>query len=400
MQAGVLDIFDGFPTWITRETLMAFFWLSVMLPLSLLEKMNSLRFSSFFGIASIFFLVFATTLHSLTSLRNEGWEAYVSSSSSSSTDGKGIHMFPTDFASAIKSLPIIMFAFTCQVNVFAIYDDLAEPSPRRMDVVSTGAVSTCFLAYLLMGTFGYMDFGQRTLGNVLLNYCVEKSRDPLMISAFVCIVVTIVMAFPLNIFPCRYTLEVALDRCGGGSDVNKNNKGGSSSSSSSSSYEEDGPEQQQQKKMLLRRRQGDGSLSQADSEAQRLEEEESSPLTPLLPGGSPHPFSSGAAAPSSKSRFRHFVLTLLISGSSLLVALVVPNISVVFELMGGTASSFVCFVMPALFGIRLDLGEGRGKLFNGGMWALAVGGAAIGVLSTGVTVYGMFIPEAKKAPVC
>jgi amino acid permease len=249
------------------------------------------------------------------------------------------------------------------VNVFAIYDELASPSPRRMAQVSSGAVYTCFVAYLLMGTFGYMDFGQSTAGNVLLNYCVEKSRDPLMISAFVCIVITIVMAFPLNIFPCRYTLEVALDR--------RNTADKKSDRASAGETLDD--------------------FSDATSDAYRLEE--SSPLDPLLPG-------SGSAGAIPKSRARHFLVTLLISGSSLLIALVVPNISVVFELMGGTASSFVCFVMPAAFGIKLNLGEGKGPLFNGGMWALAVGGAAIGFLSTGVTIYGIFVPEAKTSVVC
>ena len=33
-----------------------------------------------------------------------------------------------------------------------------------------------------------------------------------MITAFVCIVITIVMAYPLNIFPSRYTIEVILAR--------------------------------------------------------------------------------------------------------------------------------------------------------------------------------------------
>ena len=51
---------------------------------------------------------------------------------------------------------------------------------------------------------------------------------------------------------------------------------------------------------------------------------------------------------------RHFVLTAVICGCTLLVSLFVPNISIVFQLMGGTTSAFVCFVLPAAFAIHLE----------------------------------------------
>ena len=55
-----------------------------------------------------------------------------------------------------------MFAFTCQVNVFSIYEELERKGERRMKRVSNGAVTVCFIAYLLMGTMGYLDFGPNT----------------------------------------------------------------------------------------------------------------------------------------------------------------------------------------------------------------------------------------------
>ena len=35
--------------------------------------------------------------------------------------------FNTDLFSIVQAAPIIMFAFTCQVNVFSIYDELEKP---------------------------------------------------------------------------------------------------------------------------------------------------------------------------------------------------------------------------------------------------------------------------------
>ena len=60
--------------------------------------------------------------------------------------------------------------------------------------------------------------------------------------------------------------------------------------------------------------------------------------------------------------YTRFFLTLGISGAALCIALLVPSIKVVFELMGGTTSAFVCFILPAAFAIRLDaygIGEAR-----------------------------------------
>ena len=44
----------------------------------------------------------------------------------------------------------------------------------------------------------------------------------------------------------------------------------------------------------------------------------------------------------------------------LIIALYVPGINVVFSLMGGTGSAFVCYMLPAAFAWKLDVPEVRG----------------------------------------
>eukprot|EP00518_Triparma_eleuthera_P012505 CAMPEP_0182473796 /NCGR_PEP_ID=MMETSP1319-20130603/24570_1 /TAXON_ID=172717 /ORGANISM="Bolidomonas pacifica, Strain RCC208" /LENGTH=421 /DNA_ID=CAMNT_0024674631 /DNA_START=110 /DNA_END=1372 /DNA_ORIENTATION=+ len=186
-----------------REGLMVVFTAGVMFPLSLNERINSLRYSSLFGICSIFFLVLSTTYHSLHSLYLNGYAA---------TWSLTPHPYVGTWKGVVKACPIIMFAFTCQVNVFSIYDELSSRSRRKMDRVGRNAVALCVAAYAMMGTFGSLDFGEDTSPNVLQNYCVGKTHDPVMVVASVGIVVTIVMAFPLNVFPTRYTIEVIMAR--------------------------------------------------------------------------------------------------------------------------------------------------------------------------------------------
>jgi amino acid permease len=107
-------------------------------------------------------------------------------------------------------MPIMMFAFTCQVptlplrdktmmpvllyndarsflwtpgsawqvNVFAIYQELEKPSPKRMGEVARKAVGVCVAVYASMGIFGFSDFGPATVGNVLTNYCISADYSP------------------------------------------------------------------------------------------------------------------------------------------------------------------------------------------------------------------------------
>ncbi len=333
LQSGIIKL-GILPPVFTRELCMILFASFVMFPLSLFERINSLRFSSLFGILSIFFLVFSATFHSVNDIvNNPSWEPEIK--------------FIGGFTDVVKATPIIMFAFTCQVNVFSIYEELSEASPSRMNRVSIGATGTCLLAYALMGVFGYLDFGSSTNANILLNYCVERTRDPMMITAYACIVITIVMAFPLNIFPCRYTVEVVLSRWLGYDASNDKD-----------------------------------IESQAQAESDRLLESMNSVDTSV----------SFSEPKTGAQKARHFTLTAVLVGSSLFVALKVPNISTVFSLLGSTTSSFVCFVLPAAFALKIGFTKKRPGLHIA-TWCLAIGGAAVGFLSTGVTIYGMVYPD-------
>ena len=63
---------------------------------------------------------------------------------------------------------------------------------------------------------------------------------------------------------------------------------------------------------------------------------------------------------SSHRVARHVTWTLLLSGVGLAIALYVPGINVVFQLLGGTSSAFVCFMLPAAFGWKLSLPQASG----------------------------------------
>jgi len=80
---------------------------------------------------------------------------------------------------------------------------------------------------------------------------------------------------------------------------------------------------------------------------------------------------------------QHSIVTLILAGTALGFALVVPNISIVFGLLGGTTSSLLGFIVPGLLGLQLDRSRTSA-------WFLVICGSIIAVLTTTVTVYSMF----------
>ena len=52
-----------------------------------------------------------------------------------------------------------MFAFTCQVNVPLLYEELKQRSAPRMRSVSRRAMLLCLALYSAIGLAGYADFG-------------------------------------------------------------------------------------------------------------------------------------------------------------------------------------------------------------------------------------------------
>lgn len=90
--------------------------------------------------------------------------------------------------------------------------------------------------------------------------------------------------------------------------------------------------------------------------------------------------------------WRHYFWTVVLSGGFMTVSMLVPHINTVFQLIGGTSSAFICWVLPALFAIRLDIHQGN-PLPRAGIYLLAVGGVITGVLSTSVTIWNIYYPS-------
>lgn len=173
-----------------------------MFPLSLQRNVESLERFSSLGVLSIIFLVLAAVIHSITHGEIIGKDNNTQQMLSSM-------LWPNSSWDIIQAFPIIIFAFSCQVNVCAIYEELSPNNATNIESsgdttpqltskqqimagITRKGVVLCMTLYICIGLFGYLDFGVSTTDNILNNYCIQNTHDPLMTVASVFVAVAVV----------------------------------------------------------------------------------------------------------------------------------------------------------------------------------------------------------------
>jgi amino acid permease len=362
-----------------RRLAMSIVWVVAMLPLSCLRRMQSLQCASTVGIASIFILLMAATAHLF----------HDASSSNDDPTLSVVSIFQLkpfiwplngSIISVIRACPIVFFAFSCQVNVCQIYDELPGPHHRdsgddrkirTMAWVTWAAVGVCGLVYASVSLVTLADFGSSVTPNILSCYNLT-SHDSLLHVAFLAMALAVVMAYPLNIFPARVSVIQML----------------SSSKPRDMMCIGDDAECRQP---LLSSKDANGFDMHTDMERTDPEFGAGGPCSPELVRSDSSVVDQLMAPPDEEDQVgmspevefhmgQHMLVTVLVSGGTLLLALVIPNISVIFGLLGGTTSSLLGFVIPGLLGLQMDRK-------NITAWILVVAGSFVGLLTTGVTVY-------------
>ena len=367
-----------------KRLAMILVWLLAMLPLSCLRRMQSLQCASSIGIMSIGTLLVAATVHLFMPQDNL---------ETADTNFLGMRdlklfMWPHHgLISILRACPIFFFAYSCQVNVAQIFDEL--PAHRVGEVEDASgdgrnirvgfmrhatwvSIALCTLLYGSISLVTLIDFGDGLLPNVLSCYRLSGRESALLHLAFLAMAVAVIMAFPLNIFPARLSIIQMWE---------------AASSKRSGRLVLRFDEEEVREPLLLQDAQnpsGSGYGSDEDAGSPRSSGRDDEPLrsvgdhaTPAIPvpmdveGTEPFPVR------------QHQLVTLLVAGSALGLALVVPNISVVFGLLGGTTSSLLGFVVPGLLGLAME-GGSSSKVTS---WVLVVAGTGIGVVTTVVTLY-------------
>jgi amino acid permease len=448
------DIIERVVPFLTRsqkQVAMSCVWLVAMLPLSCLKKMKSLECASSVGIISIGTLLVAAIVHlvhdisngggsdggdvyfygleddyniddhavRITTTTNHQHHSYDDSDSEYERPSISSLLGPAggSWLSVLQACPIFFYAFSSQVNVAQIFEELPgrhgnNPQKiRTMGNVTLLGVLVCGLLYASLSLVTLIDFGKNVQPNILSCYDLgsgssksggqnnRNNHQPLLHVAFLGMALAVVIAFPLNIFPARVSLIQMWDEKNNNNDDYEESSQSPSSSSSPPQLLSDTEGIRQP--LLSKETRGHRSVGY-DSGVETDENNTNNNTNDPNHDEDPLRIISQRAIVSGDSDSdesnnendyertteelfcaQHVGVTLLLAGLALGLALIVPNISVVFGLLGGTTSSLLGFVVPGLLGLQID----RTRI---SAWILVIFGSIIGVLTTGATVHSMF----------
>jgi amino acid permease len=147
--------------------------------------MEGLQKFSSLGVLSIIFLVFAAVIHSIRNgeMFVNNFNKKHSETETANVTDLGTMLWPDSFWDVVQAFPIIIFAFSCQVNVCAIFEEL-RPSDevsgtdymaykkQMMKRITRFGITLCISLYLSIGIFGYLDFAHGTVSIVLYLECL------------------------------------------------------------------------------------------------------------------------------------------------------------------------------------------------------------------------------------
>ncbi|TMW54995.1 hypothetical protein Poli38472_014766 [Pythium oligandrum] len=172
----------------------------VILPLSLTRRLGRLRLSSVLAVLSITYVVAFVLIAFFVVYNN-------STATVSSLDFSRVQAVRFEPGS-VYTVTLLIAAFACHNTALPVYDELRNRTIQRMDRAVLGAISIAFLLYEAIGLFGYLQFGDATKDNILLNFSAEyvaansAIRFPLLLGRF-CMAVALLLTTPIAMWPFR-----------------------------------------------------------------------------------------------------------------------------------------------------------------------------------------------------
>jgi len=215
------------------------------------------------------------------------------------------------FADILFAFPIIILSFLSQFNILPIQAALVQPTRARIQKVTRRAVMASGLLMYLFGQGGYLCFGDKVQGNILLN--LKNDQHWMVLAGRVGCGITILFAAPMMLLPCRRNILELLDCY----------------------LEYKHQDRMQQQNTIIPQ-----YAATAPSEHSRL----ISPSTPTSPGRSR---SMEVRVHVSENPTAHYLSTFSIALVCYIAAVAAPGVAVVWSLCGCSMAFAIAFILPA-----------------------------------------------------
>ncbi|KAG7338066.1 transmembrane amino acid transporter [Nitzschia inconspicua] len=314
-------------------------------PFLMQETLHALRFNCYVGFSSVTVLCMALVHHA--------WKTKTSAPSDESPDTTDhLLWWTSDWEDVLVAFPIITLSFLSIFNVLPIQNALLRPTRIRVLLTIDGAMSSCFVLTVIFGVAGYIFSSSQTDGNIL-NNCHAESDIFLFLGQLGC-GVTVVLAMPMMLLPCRASLLEVLDVL-----VN-------------------GPHKTPVEK-------------EAEEESQTLlKEKENIPVYEAT-----HPEESVSSVERSKvpitdKTLVHYTSTLLIVLTCFVISINVPGVATVWSIIGCFMAYLFSFILPSVCYLEIQQRYPNHSLqctswvwFS---WILLVGSVVAGTACTAETI--------------
>ncbi|SMN21301.1 similar to Saccharomyces cerevisiae YER119C AVT6 Vacuolar aspartate and glutamate exporter [Maudiozyma saulgeensis] len=279
----------------------------VIAPLCFMKRLNSLRYASMVAMSSVAYLCVLVLFHFL-----------FPSDDIKNLKGSVSYGFPTGEPSPLTTLPIFIFAYTCHHNMFSVINEQKDNSFKNVKYIAMSSMLLAYILYFLIGSAGYLTFGDNIVGNVITLYPISLSST----IGRVAIVLLVTFAFPLQCHPARASIHHIIHYW--------------EQARKTVDIEEDNTIDLESRELIV-----------AEEEtllAEELVVEESVQEPQVVP----------------LTGRRFVIITTCILVASYLVAILVSELARVLSVVGATGSTSISFILPGTFGYKLIGSEHNG----------------------------------------
>lgn len=194
----LLPLVFTFNGWETESMKTFYILLSAVLivPLSFLRKIDSLRYASIVALVAILYICFLIYGYFISAYVHN-WENIPSKNVGD------VSLFkPQGIKPMFKTLGIIVLAYTCP-NQFSIVAELHNPSVKRINQIVYISMVITSIVFVTIALAGYLTFGNALSGNILLMY----GNNIYSQTGRALLVLMVILSFPLMFHPARISVN-------------------------------------------------------------------------------------------------------------------------------------------------------------------------------------------------
>ncbi|KAH8816874.1 transmembrane amino acid transporter protein-domain-containing protein [Xylogone sp. PMI_703] len=173
------------------------FWVTVfmlvVIPLSFLRRLDSLKYTSVVALVSIGYLVILVVYH-------------FAKGDTLAERGDVLVFQWAGLIPTLKSFPVVVFAYTCHQNMFSILNEIKDNSHTSTTSVIGASIGSAASVYILVAITGYLSFGSNVAGNIVGMYAPSVAST----IGKAAIVILVMFSYPLQVHPCRASVDAVL----------------------------------------------------------------------------------------------------------------------------------------------------------------------------------------------